>query len=491
MGDLNINLLNHDNASVNEFLSAIHLNSFVPLIDKPTRVTETSSSLIDNILTNNYGSNVLSGLFYNDITDHFPVFQITHFKFHAQCTPTRKFRCINESTIRAFEEKVYNVDWSDVFNCTDTDEVYNMFIDMLSKVYDDVFVMGDSKTKRKIIKKPWITVSILKKIRLKNKLFKKYRKNCTDDNKKRYVKVRNNVTKILRCARINYYKLKFQLFKGNMKKTWNMINELLGKCKKNLPSYVTINGIDVHDEKDIANNFNTYFVNIGASMANSIQQDDNFVDFLSGRCNNTIFLKPVKETEILEIIKNMNSSSSSGIDDISPLVVKKIIYGIVKPLCFIYNLSFSSGIVPLKLKTAKVTPVYKKKDIHDISNYRPISVLPVFSKILERLAYNRIFDFLYKNTILNEFQYGFMKNVSTEMALIDLHDYVVNSFANKLYTVGVFLDLSKAFDSIDYSILLHKLSYYGIRGLPYSWFKSYLHNRNSSCVLQQCHFRFF
>ena len=109
MGDFNINLLNHDNASVNEFLSAIHLNSFVPLIDKPTRVIESSSSLIDNILTNNNGSNVLSGLFYNDITDHFPVFQITHFKFNAQCTPTRKFHRINGSTVRVFEEKVYNL----------------------------------------------------------------------------------------------------------------------------------------------------------------------------------------------------------------------------------------------------------------------------------------------------------------------------------------------------------------------------------------------
>ena len=126
---------------------------------------------------------------------------------------------------------------------------------------------------------------------------------------------------------------------------------------------------------------------------------------------------------------------------------------------------------------SKVIPIHKKDNIHDVSNYRPISLLPYFSKILERIIYNRLYNFLCTNSLLNDNQFGFLKNVSTEMALINLHDFIVNSLNKKLHTIGIFLDLSKAFDCIDYTILLDKLQFYGVRGLPLLWFKNYLFDR--------------
>jgi hypothetical protein len=146
-------------------------------------------------------------------------------------------------------------------------------------------------------------------------------------------------------------------------------------------------------------------------------------------------------------------------------------------MSIIFNQSIQSGIVPDDMKIAKIIPIYKSDDKKLVSNYRPISVLPAFSKIIERLVYNRLLDFIDKNKILSDNQYGFRKNISTSMALMDLIDKISSSIENNEYTLGIFLDLAKAFDTVNHEILLNKLYHYGIRGTPHVWFKNYLSHR--------------
>ena len=141
------------------------------------------------------------------------------------------------------------------------------------------------------------------------------------------------------------------------------------------------------------------------------------------------------------------------------------------------NLSISNGIVPGDLKIAKIVPIYKAKEKHFVKNYRPVSILPVFSKILEKLMYNRILDFIVKHNILYKFQFGFQTNHSTSHALICLIDKITETLENGDNVVGVFLDFSKAFDTVDHNILLQKLHCYGIRGLALTWVSNYLFNR--------------
>ena len=183
--------------------------------------------------------------------------------------------------------------------------------------------------------------------------------------------------------------------------------------------------------------------------------------------------------------KSLKSNKSSGIDDINPNIIISSYNELVIPLFHICKMSLKQGLFPEKLKIAKVIPLFKSEEPEFVDNYRPISILPAFSKILERVMYNRIYTHVEK--LLYTKQFGFQKNCSVEYATLELTKDIYESFNKKQYTLGVFIDLSKAFDTVNHDILLKKLSYYGITGNYLKWFKSYLSNRKQCILIKVSH----
>jgi len=200
------------------------------------------------------------------------------------------------------------------------------------------------------------------------------------------------------------------------------------------------------------------------SLTNKKGKIDHFKLYMDHRCPNSVFLDAILENEVLNEIKLLNASTASGLDDVPPKVVKAIANYIVKPLTYIFNLSFLTGIIPNALKIAHVTPVYKANSKEKFSNFRPISVLRCFSKVLEKLMYKRAITFLNKNNILSNNQYGLRAGHSTQQVVIELVDKISQAIERNEYTVGLFSDLSKAFDTVNHHILLGKLEHYGFRG---------------------------
>ena len=175
------------------------------------------------------------------------------------------------------------------------------------------------------------------------------------------------------------------------------------------------------------------------------------------------------------IISSLKSKKSKGHDDLNSILIKNIGSAISIPLTIAINKSFTLAEVPLTLKFAKVLPIFKSKEIDQLSNYIPISTLTTFSKIIEKLMHKRLSSFV--KDILYESQYGFREHRSTINSITELVINIINGFDNKESTLSTFIDLSKAFDTIDHKILLSKLEYYGIRGVALDWFRNYLTGR--------------
>ena len=482
MGDYNIDLMKYENhLQTGEFLNNMHSNSLIPLIYKPTRETKTTATLIDNIFTNNYNVNdlLLQGLLITDISDHYAIFHI----WDKHCLETDQYQLIrltNESRMVKYKENISNIDWTVLDQYNSCEVYFTHFFNKIKSVYDEYFPITKVK-KRYRNRIPWLTSGLRESIKHKNKLYRMSFIHPTAYNETLYKQYRNMTTRLLRIEEKQYYQSQIEANRDNIRKTWMVIKQAINRKRASTGSdkfyHTDSNSGITSDPAVIANAFNNFFVNIGPTLSSKIpEQGLEYRKYMPQGNEYSLFLLPTTDQEVNNIIKQLKDGAPVK-DGITSLSLKLVSDFIVKPITRTVNLSFSQGVFPNELKIALVSPLYKAKDPMYFSNYRPISLLSTFSKILERLMYNRIIDFLNKHKILNKYQFGFKTNHSTYMALIILLENIMKALENGESAIGIFLDFQKAFDTVNHSILLDKLCIYGIRGPALSWITSYLSNR--------------
>ena len=365
-----------------------------------------------------------------------------------------------------------------IYSESDTQTAFSLFHSTLLKHFHINFPKQTVKIQYNN-RKPWLTQGLKDSIKMKNKLYRKYLKVKSAANAMNYKNYRNKLHHLIKIAEKRHYSELLNECQDNIKKTWQIIKNIVNKNKASqLQTKFKLNdGSFTTDGCVISNKFNDFFVNIGPNLAAKIpEQNLSPLDFMDQPLLNSIYLSEVTSEEINNILKSLKNGAA-GYDELNACLLKHISPFITEPLKYLSNLSLSEGIFPTELKLANVIPLYKADDAFLFNNYRPVSLLCVISKVFEKVMYNRLIDFLETFAILNNSQFGFRKMHSTYMALMTLMNRLISSLENDEYILGIFLDFSKAFDTVDHVILLKKLAHYGIRGTALKWFESYLSNR--------------
>ena len=339
---------------------------------------------------------------------------------------------------------------------------------MISQTFHGILqpikILSKKASKTKL--KPWLTKGILKSINVKRSLLKKYDRSKNNSFLTKYRQCRHLLKKLIKKSKKNYYKIFFSENANNIKKTWKQLNNILNKHKKNQQiSQLSINGTLISDQKIIANKFNSYFTNVAYELNKNIPKSNNiYQDYLKNPNEHSFYVNETNPHEISQIINDLKNSSAADIYDITTKFVKVASSSITRNLAII-----NGGIFPQLFKIAKVVPLFKNDSPLTVPNYRPISLLPIITKIFERLMYNRLISFINKYNIITPNQYGFQAQKSTELAINEICNNINKTFENKESAFCIFLDFAKAFDTVNHNILLNKLEYYGIRGSPLLW----------------------
>ena len=433
---------------------------------------------------------LMSGNFFSDISDHFPNFMLLvndkkRLKYNERPN-IRLFTCKKKEKFGALLESIR---WDKILYCKkDVNVGYDTFLSEIKRCYECCFPLT-RLSRRGCRDKKWITKGLKVCSRRKNKLFKKWCATGKIVDQDKYLEYKKVYGKVAKQAETDYYDSEFDYKTNNIKQIWHNLNKLCSTKNKKAKSPTIITTLNYKEKEistpaDIANAMNEYFCTVGTDLVKKLpDRSVSYTKYLKSPIKNSIYCEPVTVLEVTNLINSLNVTKSSGPDNISPLLVKENCLFLCEPLAYLFNLSLEKGIVPSNLKTAKVVPIFKKGDVHTASNYRPISLLSIFNKLLERLVYKRMYNFLNKNQTLYEFQFGFRKNHSTSLALLEVVDNCYKQLDENNIILGIYLDLQKAFDTVDHSILLHKLYYYGIRGTTYDWLKSYLCNREQYTVV--------
>ena len=482
-GDINVDLIKTATyPRYDEYLKLMLLHQMMPVITVPTRITDSSITLIDHIfvrLPKKLINQVMrSGNLFCDISDHLPNFCCVELDSHFN-TERPWIRLYSEKNLERFAECAEQVDFSPIYRCENVNLAYEHFHNAVTRLHEQNFPLV--RVSRKQHKsKPWVTAGIKKSISHKNILYRKYVFRRTQENKQRLTTYRSVLNKTLKQAETEYYKGLLSSKDTSARTAWGVINKVLNSKPKKGGSQITSidhNGTTHTSDNAIADAFNDYFANIGPKLATQINSNSCHQTFMDPSVENTIFLTPVTDEELIKVISSLKVNKAPGIDCINVRLLQRIHHIVTPVLTYIFNLSFCEGQYPNQLKIAKVIPLYKK-GCHSLpENYRPISLLSCFNKLLEKLIEKRLRAFLHENRILYEYQFGFRSGYSTSYALLEIVNDIRAYLDKGENVLGLYLDLKKAFDTVNHTILKQKLYNYGIRGKCHDLLSSYLTNR--------------
>jgi exonuclease III len=482
-GDLNIDLTKTNNCS-RRLRDILTTHNIFNKVDFQTRVTSTSSSLLDVMCTNIEDTDCYP--IDNGLSDHnAQILSLLIPIGNTFSNPMTKRNFSNKNIFR-FCKLLKAVDWSFVESAeTSMNNAFETFHNTIDSIFVSAFPIQKfyKRSGSNFDPKGWVTVEI-KKQSSQNRDLALMTKIFDDPLLRTTLKIRKQALRnLINKKKSEYFAGLINRSRNKIKTMWDIVNTHTGDSRsRELPDVFVHDSKILTSQSVIVESFNNVFSDL--PVDDKPISEINFTEIkadleltFSGGSSLAEF-QPTSAEEIIKALFSLRSSSSSGEDGISSNILKKCISPLMNPLCHLFNASLKLGMFPNIYKKAKVIPVYKKGDTSMITNYRPISLLCTFGKILERLVFWRISSFLESSRVFRNNQYGFRQNRSTIDCVESHLNEVISSLDKKMKVLNVSCDLSKAFDRVNHEILIFKLKHYGLRGPALDWFASYLSGRS-------------
>lgn len=479
-GDFNFNCLA---TKCSHFLKLSNIFSSYGLFHRggwPTRVTDTSTTSIDHIFTNVI--EFVSCVYDNTLSDH----RTTLGDFNISSKKSNRFhvwrRSYNEDALLNFKRSIQNEAWLSVYNCSLFSESFDSFFNIIQYYFNKHFPLH--KSCREISSKSWVSNTV--KISSNNLKDLYYFSQRNPELRPFYKDAKKQHTKLVRETKKSFYQNKIFSSDSTTKACWQVVNQVTNKkpMQKNNITLRNHKNERVNEPASLSNIFNDFFNNAPNEILQKINISSNIPDF-SFNIKNNFKLCPYTEIELGELLlAKLKNSKSYGFDELPNFLIKQILLFIIKPLTHLVNLSFCCGEFPSRLKLGKVIPIFKKGDEYNVENYRPITVPSVFSKIFEYAFLNRLLLHLQNNKILSENQHGFRNGKSTISAVHSFYEELIKLIDAGECPVGIFCDLSRAFDCVDYNKFLVIIKKYGIVGKSLDWSRSFLVGRKQYVSIQ-------
>lgn len=491
-GDFNVHFedtQSQDAIKIVNLFSSFGLNK---TIDGYTRIDNNKKSTIDNIFTTFNVSLVQARVIHCDISDHFmqlvsvPCMSNHYYQCRQSFTLKRFFT--RESNINNFCSSLSLINWNLIFRMgCPLDAEFGRFFAVFQDAVDASFPLEKCYPKKTINNKPWLTKELIEEGQYVRDLYKNYKYSNDENLSTRYKIIKKHHEQKIKNAKQNYHANLFSKSNNLSKTAWNVIknNTCTSGYKKHPDYYIDESGNQYNNIHDAAESFNTFFIeSVNKIINKNIPSTQTKIKSKNKIITNTIFLSFYEENEIRETILSVSKKHSAGEDGIPCSLIKYATDYLVQPMTYLVNLSFREGTFPNTLKKSLVVPIHKRGDKHLMSNYRGISLLSVFSKIFEKCFYKRLDSFLNKEKYFSSYQFGFRRGRCTQDAIISLYSHVLSNFEANNKSLSLFFDLKRAFDVISIELMLDKLYNSGLRGLAYSWVKSYLTGREQKTVLR-------
>ena len=486
IGDLNCDVLNPmkswQTKKLFEIIEAYNCRQFISC---PTRVTKTTSTAVDLIFTNAPSKFSTSGVLEIAMTDHYLIYcvfgkgKLSVKSQSHKCKVVRSYKNFDEERLR---QDIENIAWDPVYKAPDLETMYDRFLSLLYSVIDRHAPMRKVRVKQK--ESPWMTRDILTMIRDRDKLKIKAKRSKLTSDWENYKKARNNVTSSIRQSKRQFIANKIEQAGNSTKEIWQSLKYVIpGKKKDTQTASIKVNDEDINGQ-NLANLFNDYFLNIGQNLEkeNPIANQRGKHNFAT-KVKSTFSFNEVEISKVCNLLQALPTDRATGPDNIPAKLLKCIASLIATPLTFLINKSFQMGIIPAQWKEARVTPIHKGGSKDDIGNYRPISVISILGKVVEKIAYDQLQTYLINNNILTNSQFGFRPRHSTQDALLNVTEKWFEVIDSGNIVGVVMIDLKKAFDTVNHSILIRKLRLYGFNEHTLNWFENYLSNRKQMTCL--------